>query len=93
MQFSLENLSLHRLSTTVSKKNVNYIYYIVVNGDGPFDGQNGLVDRLGSEPIMSVKWSVSIGTVINFDGDTDGTCKQTLRPYSHCTSAIASAVP
>ena len=44
-----------------------------------------LTDRLGSEPILSIKWSVSIGTMLNFDGDCDGhgegdgTCKQALK--------------
>ena len=37
---------------------------------------------MGSEPNVSVKRSVSIGTMLNFDGDTDGhgdgMCKQTL---------------
>ena len=43
-----------------------------------------LTGRMGSVPILSVKQSVSIGTMINFDGDEDGhgdgdgTCKQTL---------------
>ena len=42
------------------------------------------MDRLGSEPILSIKWSVSIGTMLNFDGDcdgngdSDGMCKQAL---------------
>ena len=35
-----------------------------------------LMDHLGSQPIVSVKRSVSIGTMLNFDGDSDGTCKQ-----------------
>ena len=41
-----------------------------------------LMGRMGDVPILSVKWSVSIGTMINFDGDRDGhgdgdgTCKQ-----------------
>ena len=41
-----------------------------------------LTIRMGCEPILSVKWSVSIDTMINFDGDSDGhgdgdsTCKQ-----------------
>ena len=37
--------------------------------------------RMGTEPILPVKWSVSTGTMINFDGDSDGdgTCKQILR--------------
>ena len=39
---------------------------------------------MGTEPIQPVKWSVSIETMIHFDGDGDGdghgdgTCKQTL---------------
>ena len=33
---------------------------------------------MGSVPILSIKWSISIGTIINFDGDGDGTCKQAL---------------
>ena len=41
-----------------------------------------LTIRMGCEPILSVKWSVSIDTMINFDrdsdGDGDGTCKQAL---------------
>ena len=27
---------------------------------------------MGSEPNLSAKWSVTIGTMINFDGDFDG---------------------
>ena len=44
-----------------------------------------LMGRMGTEPILSVKRSVSIDTMINFDGDEeghgdgDGTCKQALR--------------
>ena len=34
---------------------------------------------MGSVPNLSVKWSVSIDTMINFDGDGDGTCKQALK--------------
>ena len=41
-----------------------------------------LRDRMGTEPIVSVKWTVTIGTTLNFDGDghgdRDGTCKQTF---------------
>ena len=42
-----------------------------------------LVDRMGSRPILSVKWSSTIGTMLNFDrdgdrhGHRDGTCKWT----------------
>ena len=41
--------------------------------------------RMGTEPILSGKWSVSIDTMINFDGDGDGygdgdgMCKQALK--------------
>ena len=37
-----------------------------------------LMDRMGSVPILSVKRTVSIGTMLYFDGDRDGdgTCKQ-----------------
>ena len=31
-----------------------------------------LTDRKGSEPNVSVKWSVTNGTMINVDGDSDG---------------------
>ena len=40
--------------------------------------------KLGTEPNVSIKRSVSIDTMINFDGDggghgdEDGTCKQAL---------------
>ena len=27
---------------------------------------------MGSEPILSFKWSVTIDTMLNFDGDFDG---------------------
>ena len=43
-----------------------------------------LMDRMGTEPILSVEWTISINTMINFDcdgdghGDGDGTCKQAL---------------
>ena len=43
--------------------------------------------RMGTEPILSVKRSISIGTMLNFDGDGDGdghrdgdgTCKQAFK--------------
>ena len=52
-----------------------YIVWIVIDC---------LTDRLGSEPILYIKRSISIGTMLNFDGDCDcdrhgdgdGTCKQ-----------------
>ena len=37
-----------------------------------------LTNRMGTEPILSVKRTVSIDTMINFDGDGDRTCKQAL---------------
>ena len=52
-----------------------------------------LTDRMGTEPILSVKWTVSIDTMINFDcegddhGDGDGTCKQALRSAQNCSLA------
>ena len=45
-----------------------------------------LTGRMGTEPILSIKRSISIDTMINFDsdadGDGDGTCKKafTLGP-------------
>ena len=33
---------------------------------------DSLIDRLGSKPILSIKQCVSIGTMLNFDGDCDG---------------------
>ena len=42
------------------------------------------MDRMGVQPILPIKVSVTIGTMLNFDGDFDGhgdgdiTCKQTL---------------
>ena len=44
-----------------------------------------LMVRMGTEPILPIKRSVSIGTMLNFDGDRhgdgDGTCKQALSHY------------
>ena len=37
------------------------------------------MDRLSLEPNLSIKWSFSIGTMINFDGDGHGMCKQALQ--------------
>ena len=41
-----------------------------------------VTDRLSSIPILSIKHSVSIDTMVNFDGNGhghgDGTCKQAL---------------
>ena len=40
------------------------------------------MERMGSTPNLSVKWSISIDTMLNYDGDQhghgdgDGTCKQ-----------------
>ena len=44
-----------------------------------------LTDSMGSVPILSVKRSISIDTMINFDGDgdRDGTCKQAFRQHKN----------
>ena len=34
---------------------------------------------MGCEPILPIKWSVSIDTMVNFDGD--GTCKQAFNTW------------
>ena len=47
-----------------------------------------LTDRLGLEPTLSVKRSITIDTMIQFDrdidghGDGDGTCKQALTQFT-----------
>ena len=44
-----------------------------------------LTCRMGSKPNLSIKWSVNIDTMINFDGDGDGhghgddTCRRALK--------------
>ena len=45
--------------------------------------------KMGSEPILSIKRSVSIDKMIKFDGDIDGdgTCKQALMQKAPCTDA------
>ena len=52
-----------------------------------------LTDRLGSEPILSIKRTVSIGAILNFDGDfdghSDGTCKQALMPVFCVNSTLS----
>ena len=42
--------------------------------EGHFDGENGV------QPILPVKVSITINTMLNFDGhgDSDVTCEQTL---------------
>ena len=48
---------------------------------------NCLMDRMDSEPNLSIKQPISIGTMLNFDGDRHGdgddggTCKQALTLY------------
>ena len=48
-----------------------------------------LMGRMGTEPILSIKESISMDTMINFDGDGDGhgdgdgTYKQALRLRLH----------
>ena len=57
-----------------------------------------LTKRMGSVPKLPVKQSVSIDTMLNFEGgghghgNGDGTCKRALKPYSHRTSASVSAL-
>ena len=47
---------------------------------------NCLTERMGSVPIVPIKQTVIIGTMLNFDGDGDGhgdgdgTCKQAFIP-------------
>ena len=31
-----------------------------------------VIKTMGVEPILTVKWPVTIGTMLNFDGDVDG---------------------
>ena len=60
----------------------------------------GLVtDRIGSRAILSIKQSVTIDTMLNFDGDSDGhgdgKCKETLKyegwsPTSHAKIQIGN---
>ena len=38
--------------------------------------------QIGSRPILSIKRSVTIDTMLNFDSDSDGTCKQTLTSFN-----------
>ena len=60
-----------------------------------------LTVRIGSVPILSVKRSVSIDTMLNFDGDGDGhrdgdgTCKQALNStvlLMHSSNLSASRI-
>ena len=43
--------------------------------------------RIGSEPNLSVKRSISINTMIQFDGDIDGDgmCKQAFKQWVGAT--------
>ena len=49
-----------------------------------------LMGRMGTEPIPPIKRSVSIDTMINFDGegDGDGTCKQALNTRSQTLQTL-----
>ena len=51
-----------------------------------------LMDRMGTEPILSVKRRVSIDTMVNFDGHGDGDghgkCKQTFNRDSMYTRIL-----
>ena len=50
--------------------------------------------RMGSVRILSIKQSVSIDTMINFDvdgdGHGDGTCKQVLSLYNDYSSSVCN---
>ena len=39
-------------------------------------------NRMGTEPMLPIKWTVTISTMLYFDGDGhghgDGTCKQVI---------------
>ena len=64
-----------------------------------------LMDRLGSEPILSIKQSVSISTMVNFDGDghgngdgmckraVNGMCKRAFKDCLHIPSPSPSQPP
>ena len=52
-----------------------------------------LTDRMGSVPILPVKRTVTIGVMLYFDRDGDGTCKQSFGDFdgqngsrTRCTS-------
>ena len=48
-----------------------------------------LTERMGSEPILSVKRTVTIDTMLSFDGHREGTCKQTLTVGCAPSAAVA----
>ena len=56
------------------------------------------MDIIGSEPNLSFKCSVTIGTMINFHGDSDGhrhgegTCKWALTTYT-CNLLKQDSIP
>ena len=37
-----------------------------------------VMGRMGVEPILPIKQPITIGTMLNFDGDSVGVCKQNL---------------
>ena len=43
-----------------------------------------LTDGMDTEPIMPIKRSISIDTIINFEGDVDGKCKQAFMVWVTC---------
>ena len=45
---------------------------------------------MGMEPIPPVKQPITIDTMLNFDGDGVGMCKQNLRPRSLIVSHLWS---
>ena len=50
-----------------------------------------LTERMGSEPILPVKQSVTIDTMLNFDGHREATCKQTLTVGCAPSAAVAAS--
>ena len=49
-----------------------------------------LTGRMGTEPILSIKRSISIETMLNFDGDGDGdgNCKHALTTTYGCYATV-----
>ena len=56
-----------------------------------------LTHRMVSRPILSLKRSVTIDTMLNFDGDDDehgdGTCKQAFKIHTHYLSSSMTTPP
>ena len=56
-----------------------------------------LTGRMSVEPILPIRWTVSIGTIVKFDGDKDSDgvrmCKQAFTLHTQCRAAVAETVP